>query len=90
MHRSGTAYQGDPKATDVGGVAGATLRFRLGRLLHLEVHAEDFVYKAKYAPDTSTPGAFVLANKQLNDLHLGLGIGIPLLGMGGGGDQPGR
>ncbi len=90
VHRSGSAYQGDPKATDVGGVVGATVRFRLGRLLHLEFHGEDFIYKAQYAPDTSTPGGFVVANKQLNDLHLGVGIGIPLLGMGGGGEQPGR
>lgn len=92
VHRSGAAYQGDPNPTDLGGVVGATLRFRLGRLLHLELHADDFIYKAQYAPATSTSGGFVVANKQLNDLHLGVGIGIPLLGMGGGGggDRPGR
>ncbi|HVH68677.1 MAG TPA: hypothetical protein VM716_12490 [Gemmatimonadales bacterium] len=90
VHRSGAAYQGDPQATDVGGVVGATLRFRLGRLLHLELHAEDFIYKAKYAPDTANPGQFTLANKQLNDIHLGVGVGIPLLGLGGGGEGPGR
>ena len=85
VHRSGAAYQGDPQATDVGGVVGATLRFRLGSLLHLELHADDFIYKAQYAPDTANPGQFTVADKQLNDIHLGLGIGIPLLGLGGGG-----
>jgi hypothetical protein len=90
VHRSGAAYQGDPQATDMGGVVGATLRFRLGRLLQLQLHADDFIYKAQYAPDTANPGQFTLANKQLNDIHLGVGIGIPLLGLGGGGEGPGR
>jgi len=85
VHRSGTAYQGDPKSTDWGGVVGATVRVRLGQLLHLELHAEDFIYKAQYAPDPTTPGAFATVNKQLNDIHLGVGLGIPLLGLGGGG-----
>ena len=43
VHGSGTAYQGDPKSTDWGGVVGATVRVRLGQLLHLELHAEDFI-----------------------------------------------
>lgn len=86
VHRSGTAYQGDPKTTDWGGVVGATVRLRLGQVLHLELHAEDLIYKAQYAPDPTTPGAFTTVNKQLNDIHLGLGLGIPLLGgLGGGG-----
>jgi len=84
VRRTGTAYQGDPDNSDVGGVVGATLRFRLGRLLHLQLHAEDFVYKAKYAPNTSG-GGFSVVDKQLNDVHLSAGIGIPLLGLGGGG-----
>lgn len=89
VHRSGTAYQGDPQATDMGGVVGATLRFRLGRLLHLELHADDFIYKAQYAPDPTNPTTFDVVNKSLNDIHVGVGIGIPLLGLGGG-DRPGR
>jgi hypothetical protein len=51
----------------------------------LELHAEDCIYKARYAPDPITPGAFATVNKQLNDIHLGVGLGIPLLGLGGGG-----
>ena len=62
--------------------------FRLGRLPHLQLYAEDFVYKAAYAPNTSG-GGFSAVDKQLNDVHLSVGIGIPLLGLGGGG-QPGR
>ncbi len=84
MRRTGAAYQGDPDNSDVGGVVGATLRFRLGRLLHLQLHGEDFVYKAKYAPNTSG-GGFSVVDKHLNDIHLSVGIGIPLLGLGGGG-----
>ena len=44
----------------------------------------DFVYKAQYAPNTSG-GGFSAVDKQLNDIHLAVGIGIPLLGLGGGG-----
>lgn len=87
VQRSGDRYQGSPDNTDLGGVVGATLRFRLGRLLHLQVHAEDFIYKSKYAPDPSTPGSFALVNKQLNDIHLGVGVGIPLLGLGTGAER---
>ena len=82
VRRSGTAYQGDPKSTDLGGVVGATLRVRLGRVLHVELHAEDFVYNAQYAPNASG-GGYAVVNKQLNDIHLGVGLGIPLLGLGG-------
>src|SRR5712692_8708789 len=82
VRRGGTAYQGDPSNTDMGGVVGATLRFRLGRLLHLQLHAEDFVYKAQYAPPSTSGSGFTVVNKQLNDVHLGVGIGIPLLGLG--------
>jgi hypothetical protein len=46
-------------------------------------HAEDFFYKAQYAPNT-LGGGFSVVNKQLNDIHLAVGIGIPLLGVGGG------
>jgi hypothetical protein len=83
VRRSGTAYKGDPNNQDVGGVVGATVRFRLGQLLHLQLHAEDFIYKAQYAPSTSGSG-FSVVNKQLNDIHLAVGVGIPLLGLGGG------
>ncbi len=90
VRRSGSAYAGDPDNSDMGGVVGATLRFRLGRLLHLELHADDFIYKAQYAPDPTNPSTFDVVNKSLNDIHLGVGIGIPLLGLGGGSDRPGR
>jgi hypothetical protein len=83
VRRSGAAYQGDPNNQDLGGVVGATVRFRLGQVLHLQLHAEDFVYKAQYAPSTSGTG-FSVVNKQLNDIHLAVGIGIPLLGLGAG------
>ncbi len=85
VQRSGAAYEGVPDNSDVGGVVGATLRFRLGKVLRLELHAEDFIYKAQYAPNPANPSSFDLVDKQMNDIHLGVGIGIPLLGLGGGG-----
>ena len=87
VQRSGTAYEGVPDNSDVGGVVGATVRFRLGKVLRLELHAEDFIYKAQYAPDPANPSSFDVVDKQMNDIHLGVGIGIPLLGLGGGGGR---
>jgi hypothetical protein len=80
VQRSGTAYEGDPDNSDQGGVVGAKLRFGLGRVLRVELHAEDFFYKAQYAPNPSG-GGFSVVNTKLNDIHLGVGLSIPLLGV---------
>lgn len=79
INRSGAFYQDVQKRTDVGGTFGASLRFRLGRLLRLQLNAEDYIYK----PKADIPGfAATDENKTQNDIHLSVGLGIPFLGLG--------
>jgi hypothetical protein len=79
VNRSGAFYADVEKKTDIGGTLGATAGFRLGRLIHLSVSAEDYIYKPKaeipgFGPSDET--------KTQNDIHLSFGVGIPLLGLG--------
>ncbi|MFL5403193.1 MAG: outer membrane beta-barrel protein [Gemmatimonadales bacterium] len=79
INRSGAFYDGADKKTDIGGTVGASARFRLGKLLHLQVSAEDYLYK----PKAEIPGFSPSDEKQTqNDIHLSFGVGIPLLGLG--------
>ncbi|HYF40466.1 MAG TPA: outer membrane beta-barrel protein [Gemmatimonadales bacterium] len=78
VNRSGAFYADVEKKTDIGGTLGATAGFRLGRLIHLSVSAEDYIYKPKaeipgFGPDDE--------KKMQNDIHLSFGVGIPLLGL---------
>jgi hypothetical protein len=79
VNRSGTFYEGMENKTDIGGTLGASARFRLGSLLRLQINAEDYVYKPKGDIPGFSPGD---EKKTQNDVHLSLGIGIPLLGLG--------
>ena len=82
INRSGAFYDGADKKTDIGGTLGASARFRMGRLLHLHISAEDYLYK----PKAEIPGFSPSDEKQTqNDIHLSFGLGIPLLGLGQGG-----
>ena len=79
VNRSGAFYAGAQNKTDIGGTLGASARFRLGSLLHLQVSAEDYIYK----PKAEIPGFGPSAEKKTqNDVHLSFGVGIPLLGLG--------
>ena len=79
INRSGAFYKDVAKRTDVGGTFGASLRFRLGRLLRLQLNAEDYIYK----PKADIPGfAATEVKKTQNDIHLSVGLGIPFLGLG--------
>ena len=79
INRSGAFYDGADKKTDIGGTVGASARFRLGSLLRLQVSAEDYLYKPRaeipgFSPSDET--------KTQNDIHLSVGLGIPLMGLG--------
>jgi hypothetical protein len=77
VSRSGTAYANVADKTDIGGTGGAALGLRLGPLLSVVVGAEDYVYKPNFT------GGLVNGLEQMqHDIHLSLGIGIPLLGLG--------
>jgi hypothetical protein len=79
INRSGDFYANVEKKTDIGGTLGASARFRLGSLLRLQVSAEDYIYK----PRAEIPGFGPNdAKKTQNDIHLSIGVGIPLLGLG--------
>jgi hypothetical protein len=79
INRSGDFYKDVEKKTDVGGTFGASVRFRLGRMLRLQLNAEDYIYK----PRADIPGfAPTDQKKTQNDIHLSVGLGIPFLGLG--------
>jgi hypothetical protein len=73
--RGGDAFQGVGNTTDVGGVVGAALGFRIGPVVSLTLTAEDYIYNAQFLDG-------IAAEQQLqHDIHLNFGVGIPLLGM---------
>jgi hypothetical protein len=79
INRSGEFYANVENKTDIGGTLGASARFRLGSLLRLQLSAEDYIYK----PNAEIPGFGPADEKKTqNDIHLSVGIGIPLLGLG--------
>jgi outer membrane protein with beta-barrel domain len=79
INRSGDFYSNVANKTDIGGTVGASARFRLGSLLRLQLSAEDYVYK----PKAEIPGFGPNDQKKTqNDIHLSVGVGIPLLGLG--------
>jgi hypothetical protein len=79
VNRSGDFYQDVSHKTDVGGTVGASARFRLGKLLRLQLNAEDYIYK----PKADIPGFAASDQKKTqNDIHLTVGVGIPFLGLG--------
>jgi hypothetical protein len=79
INRSGDFYQGVEDKTDVGGTIGASARFRLGRLLRIQLNAEDYIYK----PGADIPGfTSTDERKTQNDIHLSVGLGIPFMGLG--------
>ncbi len=79
INRSGEFYSNVENKTDIGGTLGASARFRLGSLLRLQLSAEDYIYK----PKAEIPGFGPSDEKKTqNDIHLSIGVGIPLLGLG--------
>ena len=73
IRRGGDAYRDASDKDDIGGVAGATLGFRLGSLLSFYVAADDYIY------GTRIDETILEADKKTqNDVHLAVGFGIPL------------
>ena len=79
INRSGAFYANVQNKTDIGGTLGASARFRLGSLLRLQVSAEDYIYKPRAEIPGFGPGD---EKRTQNDIHLSIGVGIPLLGLG--------
>ncbi len=79
INRSGDFYANVANKTDIGGTLGASARFRLGSLLRLQLSAEDYIYKPRAEIPGFGPGD---EKRTQNDIHLSVGIGIPLLGLG--------
>jgi hypothetical protein len=79
INRSGDFYANGENKTDLGGTLGASARFRVGSLLRLQLSAEDYIYKSKAEIPGFGPSD---ENRTQNDIHLSIGIGIPLLGLG--------
>jgi hypothetical protein len=73
VRRSGDAYANAKDKDDVGGVAGATLGFRLGSALAFYVAADDYIYGTQI--DQTTLSADKVTQ---NDVHLTVGLGFPL------------
>lgn len=66
VRRSGDAYS--TEETDVGGVLGAIVGFRLGPI-NLQLNVEDYIYSATFSGATQT------SSKTQHDIHIGLGWG---------------
>lgn len=72
IRRGGEAFEDQVDRTDVGGVAGATVGFRLGSLLSFYVNADDYIYRASFEGGAATEQV------TQHDIHLSVGLGVPL------------
>jgi hypothetical protein len=73
VRRGGTAFKDVEDKSDVGGVVGATLGFRLGSFLNFYVAADDYIYGSRFDPTTTTD-----ESKTQNDVQLAVGFGFPV------------
>ncbi len=73
IKRSGQAYENLEDKTDVGGVVGATVGFRLGSMMSFYVAAEDYIYGRKIDETT-----FDADPKTQNDVQVSIGFGFPV------------
>ena len=74
VKRGGDAYADAEDKTDVGGVVGATVGFRLGSLLSFYVAADDYIYGTTFVET----GTLEEEKKTQNDVQLSVGFGVPL------------
>ena len=73
IRRGGEAYAEAEDNSDVGGVVGATVAFRLGGMLSFYVAAEDYIYGARI--EDAAPGD---ETRTQNDVQIAVGFGFPV------------
>ncbi len=73
IRRGGEAYAGAEDNSDVGGVVGATVGFRLGSMLSFYVAAEDYIYGSRV--EGAGLGSESLTQ---NDVQIAFGFGFPV------------
>jgi hypothetical protein len=73
IRRGGEAYEDVEDRSDVGGVVGATVGFRLGSMMSFYVAAEDYIYGTKVEAAELQD----LSQTQ-NDVQIALGFGFPV------------
>jgi hypothetical protein len=73
IKRGGEAYEDAEDTSDIGGVVGATVGFRLGSMLSFYVAAEDYIY----GTDVDGTGLEDGSRTQ-NDVQIAFGFGFPV------------
>jgi hypothetical protein len=73
VKRGGEAFEAVEDDTDVGGVVGATVGFRLGSMLSFYVAAEDYIYGTRI--EGTGLGE---ESRTQNDVQIALGFGFPV------------
>lgn len=73
IRRGGEAYAEAEDKSDVGGVVGATVGFRLGSMLSFYVAAEDYIYGARVEGT-----GLADESRTQNDVQIAFGFGFPV------------
>lgn len=73
IKRGGEAYEAAEDDSDIGGVVGATVGFRLGSMLSFYVAAEDYIYGSRF--EGTTLGE---ESRTQNDVQIAFGFGFPV------------
>jgi hypothetical protein len=73
IRRGGEAYEDVEDRSDIGGVVGATVGFRLGSMLNFYVAAEDYIYGTKVED-----ADLVDLSQTQNDVQIAFGLGFPV------------
>jgi hypothetical protein len=73
IRRGGEAYEEVEDRSDVGGVVGATVGFRLGSTLSLYLAAEDYIYGTR-VEDADLGDR----SRTQNDVQIAVGFGFPV------------
>ena len=73
IRRGGEAYQDVEDRSDIGGVVGATVGFRLGSMLNFYVAAEDYIYGTRVEDADLGDGS-----RTQNDVQIAFGFGFPV------------